>query len=253
MKHRVLGVIPARLRSTRLPRKMLIDIGGKPLIYYTWRQAKKAKTLDEVVVATNSKEIKNAVEGFGGRVIMTSSRHKTGSDRVAEASKLFSDFKPTIVVNIQGDEPLLPPLAIDAVVKRLVRDNNIPMSTVATRLSNLKELEVPGIVKTVLDKSGCALYFSRSVIPYARTPYKKYYKHLGLYGFRYEFLQRYVKLSQTPLEKAESLEQLRALEHGYKIAVDIGSFKRIEVNEPSELSAVRKILLSSPSRKKYAL
>lgn len=242
MKKQILGVIPARLNSTRLPRKMLIDIGGKPLVYYTWKQAKRAKELDAVIIATDSKEIQEVAESFGAHVVMTSARHKTGSDRVAEAAKNFTNFTPSIVVNIQGDEPLMPPSAINTVVKRLKTDKSVSMSTVGTRLLDEQEMSIPGIVKVVIDKNNHALYFSRSVIPYPRTPFSKYYKHIGLYAFRFDFLQMFVSLKQTLLEKAESLEQLRALENGYDIAVDVGSFKRIEVNEPDELDAIRRIL-----------
>lgn len=247
-KNKTLGVIPARLNSTRLPRKMLANIEGKPLIYYTWKQAKKASKLDEVIVATDNKEIEDAVKAFGGKVVMTSSRINTGSDRVAAAAKLFKDFIPDIVINLQGDEPLMPPAAINKTVDLLIKNPKAVMSTVSTPLANKRELDDPNIVKVVCDKDGNALYFSRSRLPYDRMPYPDFQKHLGIYGFRRSFLFKYVSLKQTPLEKAELLEQLRALENGYDILVGAGKFERTEVNIPAELRRVRAIIKGKRKR-----
>ncbi|MEX0910000.1 MAG: 3-deoxy-manno-octulosonate cytidylyltransferase [Candidatus Paceibacterota bacterium] len=241
-KEKILGVIPARLGSTRLKRKMLVDINGKPLIYHTWKQAKKAKMLDEVVVATDSKEIFDVVEDFGGKAIMTPKSIKTGSDRVAKTVERFKDFAPTIVINIQGDEPMMPPSAINKTAELLAKDKKALMSTVATPLKEKRDLDDPGVVKVVRDKEGYALYFSRSIIPYARTPYTAYLKHMGIYGYRPEFLKKYVSLKQTPLERAELLEQLRALENGVRIKVGVGKYDRAEVNTPEELAHVRKLM-----------
>jgi len=241
-KEQVLGVIPARLGSTRLHRKMLVEINGKPLVYYTWSKAKKAKKLDEVVIATDSKEIKEVAETFGARVVLTSASIKSGSQRVAAAAKLFKDFIPSIVVNIQGDEPMMPPKAIDTTVELLLNDAEAHMSTVATPFVTTEDLKDPGMVKVVLNKQNYALYFSRSIIPHQRTQYTKYLNHLGIYGFRNEFLTVYNKLKQTPLDKAESLEQLRVLEHGYSIKVGVGNFRRVEVNTPHELEVARRLM-----------
>jgi 3-deoxy-manno-octulosonate cytidylyltransferase (CMP-KDO synthetase) len=239
---KILGIIPARLNSTRLPRKMLQDICGKPMIEWTYRQVKKAKILDALVVATDSPEIAEVVVRAGGTVIMTSSKPETGTDRVAEAAREFKDFKPDIVLNIQGDEPLMPIAAITKTAKILLDDSEVVMSTVARPYPKEGSLEEPGQVKVVLDRNSYALYFSRSKIPFDRSPYEKYYNHLGIYGYRYDFLQKFIKLKQTPLEKAELLEQLRALENGYRIKVGIGNYERVEVNEPHELEAVRKLM-----------
>lgn len=242
-RKKVLGVIPARLNSTRLPGKMLLDMLGKPLIVRTYEQAKKAKLLDALVVATDSSEIEAAVRAFGGRVIRTSSRPENGTERVAEAARKFKDFKPDIVINIQGDEPLMPPEAIDHTAKLLLK-NDAVMSTVATPFKNDADLAKPGLVKVALDCNGYALYFSRSTIPYARTtvPIGQYLNHLGLYGYTRDFLLQYVRLKPTPLEKAELLEQLRALENGYRIIVGIGEFERAEVNEMHEFKKALTIM-----------
>ncbi len=240
---KVLGIIPARLHSTRLPRKMLTDICGKPMIVWTYLQAKKARILDDLIVATDSREIQRVIEDVGGKVLLTSKNVKTGSDRVAAAARKYKGFTPTVVLNIQGDEPLMPVAAITKTAKLLIGDTSAAMSTVARPFSgDSSVLTEPGQVKVVLDRRGNALYFSRSVIPFARMAYNTYYNHLGIYGYRFDFLQQFVHLSQTPLEKAESLEQLRALEHGYKIKVGIGKYDRVEVNEPHELEQVRSII-----------
>jgi 3-deoxy-manno-octulosonate cytidylyltransferase (CMP-KDO synthetase) len=242
MKKMILGIIPARINSTRLPRKMLQDICGKPMIEWTYRQVKKAKILDALVVATDSPEIAEVVQRAGGRVIMTSSRPQTGTDRVAEAARKFKDFTPDIVLNIQGDEPMMPITAITKTAKLLLEDPQVVMSTVARPYPKKGSLEEPGQVKVVLDRDSYALYFSRSKIPFDRSPYEKYYNHLGIYGYQFSFLQKFVKFKQTPLEKAEILEQLRALENGYRIKVGIGNYERVEVNEPHELEAVRRLM-----------
>lgn len=239
---KVLGVIPARQSSKRLPQKLLADIEGKPLIYYTWRQARKARLLDRVVVATDSKVIANVVREFGGDVIMTSARIKTGSDRVAVATRKFRSFHPSIVVNIQGDEPLMPPRAIDGAVRALLDDRQAVMSTIATPFEHDRDIDNPNFVKVILDSEGDALYFSRSRIPYPREAQKHYLKHLGLYAYRREFLSKYVRMVPTPLEKAEKLEQLRVLENGYKIKVAVGRYKTYEINTPADLREVIKII-----------
>lgn len=237
-----MGVIPARLRSTRLPQKMLADICGWPLIYYTWRQAKKAKFLDEVVVATDAKKIYDAVKKFGGLAIMTSAKHKSGSDRIAEAAKKFSKFKPEIIVNIQGDEPLISPIIIDMATRELLKNQNEVIATVAVPFRKKSDIEDRGCVKVVLDKNNHALYFSRSKIPYNRNPYAKYLKHLGIYAFRRNFLFRYVKFHQSSLELAEGLEQLRVLENGFKIKVAVCNAESTAVDTIEDLRRVGAII-----------
>jgi 3-deoxy-manno-octulosonate cytidylyltransferase (CMP-KDO synthetase) len=239
---RVLGIIPARLKSTRLPEKMLALIDGKPLIYYTWRQAKQARLLDALVVATDSAEIFEAVRAFGGEAIMTSDKHQSGSDRVAEATRKFKKFLPDIVVNIQGDEPLISPEAIDAAASLLIKKTAAVIGTIATPVTNFKDIRNPSLIKTIIQKDGRAIYFSRSVIPHPRFPYENYLRHLGIYAFRRETLRTYVSLSQTPLECAEGLEQLRALEHGIPIHIAVGKFESMSVDTPADLARVRKII-----------
>ena len=240
---KILGVIPARLASMRLKEKLLLPINGKPLIYYTWRQALLAKSLDRVIIATDSEKIHAAAVAFGADVVMTSATALTGTDRVAEAAQAFTDFIPSIVVNIQGDEPLLPPAAIDACVDALLKNKDVSMSTTASPLSFL-EAGSPSVVKVVCDINGRALYFSRARIPHPRNPHKGYLRHNGLYAFRRPFLVVYVGLPQTPLELIESLEQLRALENGYAIQVVVGEFVSIGVDILSDFKQVKKILLS---------
>ena len=241
-KLKVLGVIPARLNSSRLPRKMLADIHGKPLVWHTWKQGKKAKLIDEVVVATDSKEIQNAIEPYGAEVVMTSARINTGTDRVAAAAKLFKKFKPDIVVNIQGDQPMVPPRAIDHTVKLLAEKPKAVMSTIATHMPE-RGLKDPGMVKVVRNREGQGLYFSRSLVPFTREDNGvPVLWHFGIYAYRASFLQKYVSLKQTPLEKTEMLEQLRVLENGYPIEVGVGKYSFEEVNVQKELNLVRKLI-----------
>lgn len=241
MQPKVIGIIPARLNSTRLANKMLVDIAGKPLIYHTIQQTLKASRVDQVVVATDSDQIKDAISETNVQVIKTSSEHTTGSDRVAEAARQIGQ-QDDIILNIQGDEPMIPPEAINHTAQLLQDNPQSVMSTVATPLREQHEIDEPGIVKVVIDYYNNALYFSRSPLPYAREPYDQYLKHIGLYGYRYQFLQTYIDLEQTPLELAEKLEQLRVLEHGYNIKVGIGEYERTEVNTPEELAIVRQKL-----------
>lgn len=241
MQSKVIGIIPARQNSTRLANKMLVDINGRPLIQHTIQQVLQADKLDQVVVATDSDEIMAVVTDSGAQAIKTSAEHTTGSDRVAEAARHFAN-DDDIILNIQGDEPMIPPEAINHTAQLLLEDNQAVMSTVATPLREQHELDTPGIVKVVLDRYHNALYFSRSPLPFARSTYDNYLKHIGLYGYRYQFLQTYIDLEQTPLELAEKLEQLRALENGYKIKVGIGEYERTEVNTPEELELVRQQL-----------
>jgi 3-deoxy-manno-octulosonate cytidylyltransferase (CMP-KDO synthetase) len=252
-KPKVLGVIPARMGSTRLAGKMLADINGKPLVWHTWHQAMKAKNLDAVVVATDSAEIRDALVPYGAEVVMTSTTIQTGTDRVAAAAAKFrrlperpfgrAGFTPDIVLNIQGDEPMMPASAINKTAELLIKNPGAVMSTVATHFKSTKDLPNPGFVKVVRDLSGKALYFSRSIMPYARARAGvEMLWHIGIYGFRFSFLKKYTKLAQTPLEKTELLEQLRALENGYDILVGVGEYDRMEVNTPEELAMVRKAM-----------
>ncbi|MGB9877325.1 MAG: 3-deoxy-manno-octulosonate cytidylyltransferase [bacterium] len=236
---KTIGIIPARYSATRLPGKPLIDICGKPLIQYVYEQAKKSKVLDEVIVATDDERILGAVEKFGGKAVMTSPSHPTGTDRCAEvAERIDCDF----VVNIQGDEPLIPPEVIDKVAEALRESTSeVPMTSAAT-IATGEERDDSNVVKVVMDRKGTALYFSRSPIPFLRNPVAPTYRHIGIYGYRRDFLLKFVSLPQTPLEKTESLEQLRALEHGYRIKIVIVDYSPVGVDTPQDLERVKKLL-----------
>ncbi len=233
-------VIPARYSSTRLPGKPLKDIGGKPMICRVWERANQAKSVAEVIVATDDERILQAVEKNHGRAMMTRADHKTGTDRLAEVAEKFPDAE--VVVNVQGDEPLIEPSLIDELVAEFVEDKNLQMATVATELFDAEEMRNPNNVKVVLDKNNNALYFSRSLIPYPRNIGKsKIFKHIGIYAYRQNFLLDYAKMEPTPLEQSESLEQLRALENGFKIRVIKSSCRFVGVDTDEDLELVNEI------------
>ncbi|MBR0260229.1 MAG: 3-deoxy-manno-octulosonate cytidylyltransferase [Selenomonadaceae bacterium] len=233
-------VIPARYSSTRLPGKPLKDICGKPMICRVWERASCAKSVAEVIVATDDEKILQAVEKNHGQAMMTRADHKTGTDRLAEVAEKFPDAE--VIVNVQGDEPLIEPALIDELVAEFVKDKNLQMATVATELLNAEEMNNPNNVKVVLDKNNDALYFSRSLIPYPRNAGKsKVFKHIGIYAYRRNFLSAYAKMEPTPLEQSESLEQLRALENGFKIRVIKSSCKFIGVDTEEDLKLVNEI------------
>jgi 3-deoxy-manno-octulosonate cytidylyltransferase (CMP-KDO synthetase) len=239
---RVIGVIPARFGSTRLAGKPLADIHGKPMIQHVYERAAKAKTLASVVVATDDQRVCVAVQGFGGVAVMTSHEHFSGMDRVAEVAAA-SDAD--IVVNVQGDEPLLDPLMIDECVEALQTRLDAGMSTVIKQVGE-ETFNDPSVVKVVRDTTGRALYFSRSLLPYPRnrTADFRVFEHIGLYAYRRDCLERLSKLPPTPLERIEGLEQLRALENGIPIQV-VETRSRAElvsVDTPSDLERVRGIL-----------
>jgi 3-deoxy-manno-octulosonate cytidylyltransferase (CMP-KDO synthetase) len=238
---KAIGIIPARWEATRLPGKPLAEIAGRPMIQHVYEQARKATALAEVLVATDSERIFAAVQGFGGEVVMTSPDHRSGTDRVAEAAAMRT---ADVVVNIQGDEPLIDPAAIDSLVAPFALDRELEITTLATPIRAPEEIEDPSAVKVVVDRRGFALYFSRYPIPYQRdTPAAgRRLKHLGLYGYRAEFLQIYSHLEPTPLEQTEKLEQLRALEHGWRIQVVLTEHDAIGVDTPEDLARVRAIM-----------
>ena len=235
----VVAVIPARYQSSRLPGKPLLDIAGRPMIEHVYRRAAEADSVDAVVVATDDQRIADAVEAFGGIARMTRPTHRTGTDRIAEvATELTCD----IVVNVQGDEPLIDPAMIAAVVAPLRADAALVMTTARRRLTDPDELLNPHVVKVVTDARGDALYFSRAPIPHgADVSASLAYVHVGLYAFRRDFLLRYAALPQTPLEVAESLEQLRALEHGYRIRTVVTEHHSIGVDTPQDLERARRL------------
>ncbi|MBQ6006087.1 MAG: 3-deoxy-manno-octulosonate cytidylyltransferase [Selenomonadaceae bacterium] len=229
-------VIPARYSSTRLPGKPLREICGVPMICRVWERASRAKSVSEVIVATDDERILAAVENYGGRAMMTRADHKTGTDRLAEVAEKFPDAE--VIVNVQGDEPLIEPALIDELIAQFA-DKNLHMATVATELKEPSEMKNPNNVKVVLDRNNDALYFSRSLIPYPRNEGKsKTFKHIGIYAYRREFLLAYAKMDSTPLEQSESLEQLRALENGYKIRVIISANQFVGVDTEEDLKLV---------------
>jgi 3-deoxy-manno-octulosonate cytidylyltransferase (CMP-KDO synthetase) len=217
MKPKVVGIIPARYGSTRLPGKALKPILGKPMIQRVYERALLASGLSSVCVATDDERIARLVESFGGRAVMTSPDHPTGTDRLAEATRAMD---AEIVVNIQGDQPFLDPVMIDEALQPLLDDPALPMATLMHPVHRPEDLQDPAVVKVVVDLAGNALYFSRSLIPYPRqaVPHTVY-EHVGLYVYRRDFLQKLAQLPPTPLEKIESLEQLRVLEHGFRLRV----------------------------------
>lgn len=242
---KIAGIIPARYHSTRFEGKPLANIGGRTMIERVYRQARKAKILERVIVATDDQRIYQSVEGFGGEVEMTSSSHESGTDRVAEVASRLDMVANGVVVNIQGDAPLLRPATVNELVKPLLDDPTLPMSTASYRIRDPKEISNPNVVKVAVDKSGFALYFSRSTIPYIRdgTSRPTLFKHLGIYAYRREFLLNFAKLARSPLEITEGLEQLRALENGYRIKVVQSKYDSPEVNTPQDLEEIRKTLL----------
>lgn len=236
----ITAIIPARYSSSRLPGKPLKNICGKTMVLRVYEQVKKVILIDEVIVATDDQRIFNEVKNFNGNVIMTSKDHKTGTDRLAEvASEIDSD----IIVNVQGDEPLIKPSVIKSAIEPLLLDSSLKMSTLKHLIKDEKEIDNPNVVKIITDKNNNAVYFSRSKIPFARNNQKfNYYKHIGLYVYRRDFLLKYSKMKSTPLELQESLEQLRVIENGYKIKVIETEYDSIGVDTEEELNKVRNIL-----------
>lgn len=219
---KIIGIIPARYGSTRLEGKPLKDICGKPMIQHVYEAAQQAKLIDQVYVATDDQRIIAAVEQFGGNARLTSLDHKTGTDRIAEVA---ANVEADIVVNLQGDEPLVNPAMIDEVIQPFIDEPDLPMSTLCVPILEEAGLNDPNVVKAVFDQKGYALYFSRSLIPYPRKQDNfQAYEHLGLYAYRKDFLMTYIALPQSRLEINESLEQLRVLEAGYRLKVIISAF-----------------------------
>jgi 3-deoxy-manno-octulosonate cytidylyltransferase (CMP-KDO synthetase) len=230
----ILGVIPARYASSRFPGKALVSIAGKTMLQHVWERASQARYLTSVVIATDDLRIRDAAEDFRARVVMTRPDHASGTDRAAEAA---SASTAQIIVNIQGDEPMLDPAAIDAAVLGLLEHDEIPMGTLKKRIEDRAEVADPNVVKVVTDAVGNALYFSRSPIPYSRNSAEyspAYFKHIGLYVYRREFLLAYSDLPVGPLEQAERLEQLRALENGFKIRVIETEYESLGVDTPAD-------------------
>jgi 3-deoxy-manno-octulosonate cytidylyltransferase (CMP-KDO synthetase) len=253
-QNNIIAIIPARYGSTRYPGKALAMIKGKPMIQWVYERTKQSKLVSRVVVATDDERIRQAVASFGGEAVMTSRVHATGTDRIAEvAGKLECD----IVVNVQGDEPLIRPEMIDQAIQPLADDSSVLMGTLCKKIENRDEAFDPNVVKVVFDKNGYALYFSRAPIPWDRdrwagkSSWKELtldgplYKHVGLYVYRREFLLQYARMSPTRLETAEKLEQLRALEHGFRIKTVVTEHESFGVDIPDDLGKILKRLEES--------
>lgn len=240
---KVVVVIPARYGSTRLPGKPLVQLAGKPMIQRVYERAKLAKQANQVIVATDDERIVKAVEAFGGEARLTRTDHRTGTERVAEVA---AHVEGDIFVNVQGDEPLLDPAAVDTAVSSLLEEPAASISTVATPIKTPGDIMDPNVVKTVLDFDGNALYFSRAPIPWVRDTASKtlvrHLKHLGLYVFQREALLEYATLPQGELERIEQLEQLRWMENGWKIRVAEVEHDAVSVDVPEDVGRVEKLL-----------
>jgi 3-deoxy-manno-octulosonate cytidylyltransferase (CMP-KDO synthetase) len=245
VKDKALAVIPARYASRRFEGKVLASLAGKPLIQHVYERVSQCDAVERVIVATDDTRVEEAVSRFGGEVAMTSTSHKCGTERVAEvASRMDSE----LVLNVQGDEPLISPKALASCVERLSADEEVDVSTLATEISSSDDLTRPHVVKVVQDLAGRALYFSRSPLPYAgREGGGPWLKHIGVYCFRREYLLSFVNLAQGPLEIAEKLEQLRVLEHGGAIGVAVTSHDTVGVDLPEDLARAERFLASAES------
>lgn len=244
-----MAIIPARYDSQRFPGKVLADLNGKPVIQHVFERV--ASVFKEVYIATDDERISSAAASFGGRAVMTSTRHQSGTDRLAEACRLLygDGRRPDLVLNIQADEPFIRTDALQSLIGCFGK-GDIQIATLARRIDSRAELADPNVVKVVTGTKGRALYFSRSPLPYLRNagdadPVGRfgYLMHLGVYGYRYQVLQEITRLAQSPLEKAESLEQLRWLEHGYSIHVALTGMKGIGIDTPEDLAMARELLL----------
>ena len=236
-------IIPARYASTRLPGKPLIKIHDKTIIQWVYERACQSKLALEVIVATDDERIYQSVKEFGGQVKMTASSHQSGSDRIAEIATDNPEME--IIVNVQGDEPLITPESIDEAINALISDKNADISTLIREITDKDEILNPNVVKVVTDNSGKALYFSRAAIPYERELGQiKFYAHIGLYAYRRESLLKMTQLKQTNLEKAECLEQLRALQNGMTIKTVVVNYKPIGIDTPEDVEEFKRYLQS---------
>ncbi len=245
--NKAVGIIPARWSSTRFPGKPLHLIGGKPLLRYVWERCARATKLDALIIATDDMRIAEAAFNWGAEVALTSPRHRSGTDRVAEVARHAKDF--AFVVNIQGDEPLVDPRLVDQLVEKLRSDARIDIVTAAHPFQNPTEAVSPHQNKVVVDRNSCALYFSRSIIPYPANRFRvRYLRHQGIYGFRRDALLQFVKWKPSPLERAESLEQLRALENGVKVHVLVTTHGSPGVDTPADAKALEQKLAHAKRR-----
>ncbi len=236
-----LGVIPARYGSTRLKGKPLADINGYPMIEWVYKRAVKSK-LDMVVVATDDERVFQTVKSFGGEVMMTSPTHPNGTSRIAEVAQKYKDFD--VIINIQGDEPLIKKEMINSLIEPFIKDETLEMATLKHKLDSMEEIKNPNNVKVITDKDDYAIYFSRSPIPYPRNlDISNYFKHVGIYGYKKKFVISYSNMKETKLEVSESLEQLRAIENGYKIKVLKTPYEIVGVDTKEDLEIVKEIII----------
>lgn len=244
---KIVAVIPARWHSTRLKEKILADINGKPMIQHVWERVSRAHEVDEVVVAVDREKVLKVVESFGGKAVFTSPEQPSGTDRLAEVA---ATVDADVYINIQGDEPLVHPLMVDELAQVFEYERDIQMATLIKRIHKKEEVTNPNVVKVVVDRKGFALYFSRSPIPHIRQSLDagevdisgRYYKHVGIYSYTKDFLFTYTNLPKSILEVDEKLEQLRALEHGYKIRTIETRYDTIGVDTQEDLEKVREVL-----------
>jgi len=240
----VIGIIPARYSSSRFPGKVLADISGKPMIQHVWERAKQAMLLEDLIIACDDERVVNAARAFGAKAVLTSKGHLSGTDRIIE---VVNPLDVRIVINIQGDEPLIHPVMIDTLAQTLLDDDRIAMATLMKKIENPAELNDPNVVKVVVDKNNFALYFSRAAIPYQTRESKVtspvYYKHIGLYSYTKDFLFIYKNLAVSYLEEIERLEQLRVLEEGFRIKTIETKYDTIGVDTPEDLEKVKKYLI----------
>lgn len=237
---KTIAIIPSRFGSKRFPGKPLAQIDGHPMIQWVYSNVRKTKVLDDVYVATDDKRIEECVNGFGGKAIMTSSNHTCGTDRIAECVQKLQLNDEDLVLNIQGDEPLISEqMVMD--LYNIFRDDKVYMGTLKKLIEKNSELENPNVVKVITDHNNDALYFSRYCLPYERDGIKvRHYKHIGAYGYKTWFLLKYSKMEKTALEKSESLEQLRVLENGFKIRVNETMHQTVGVDTPEQIKEVEK-------------
>lgn len=250
---RIVAVIPARWQSTRLKGKVLADINGKPMVQHVWEKVKKAHEIDDVIIAVDKEKVLKTVEGFGAKAVFTSPEQPSGTDRMAEVA---NGIDADVFINIQADEPMVHPLMVDELAQVFEYDKNIQMATLVKRIHKKEEITDPNVVKCVIDRKGFALYFSRSPIPYIagsgsrNLAHKdspedvsgRYFKHIGIYAYTKDFLFTFTNLPASTLEEEEKLEQLRVLEHGYKIKTVETRYDTISVDTEEDLERVREIL-----------
>lgn len=242
-------VIPARYGATRFPGKSLARLQGRPMIQWVWEAARRSRLAERVIVATDDRRIAAAATKFGAEVMMTKKSHRSGTDRMAEVA---AKFPAQLYVNVQGDEPLLSAGAVDGLIRAMMKNRRVPIGTLAHTITSEEELIDPNVVKVVCDRDGKALYFSRSPLPFPRAldPKKPPLRHIGIYAFRAPALAAFVALKPSPLEKAESLEQLRALENGLAIQVVETKYRCLGVDTPADLVRVEALLAEADAPRK---